>query len=154
MRYPRNLALIVFIAISISGLAQLPSQTVIFKVRKAKASDLAIAVKEEKVTTYLIVEESAIFQGGDLTTFKNWVQSKVVYPPFAAENEIEGKVVVQFIVTSKGKVDSVKIVRGVYPEIDQEVIRVLRSSPVWVPGKQGGKAIDQSFILPVIFKLQ
>jgi protein TonB len=108
--------------------------------------------KEEPV--FLIVEENATFQGGDLNSFHNWVQQNIVYPQVAAENGLEGKVIVQFAVNSKGNVVDIKILRGLHPEVDKEVIRVLQSSPKWTPGKQGGKAVKQQFVVPIIFKLQ
>jgi outer membrane biosynthesis protein TonB len=57
------------------------------------------------------------------------------------------------MVTSKGKVDDVKIVRGVHPELDQEAIRVVMSSPDWEPGKEKGKNVNVVYTFPVIFML-
>ncbi|OFY59492.1 MAG: hypothetical protein A2Y87_08430 [Bacteroidetes bacterium RBG_13_46_8] len=111
-------------------------------------------VQEEYEPPFIIVEENATFKGGDVNTFRSWVQESIVYPPVAAEAGISGKVFVQFCVNSKGKVTDIKILRGVHPELDKEVIRCINNSPVWTPAKQGGKAVKQQFVMPIIFQLQ
>jgi periplasmic protein TonB len=109
-------------------------------------------VEEEPV--FIIVEEPATFQGGDLNSFRDWVQKNLEYPPVAAENGISGKVYVQFAVNSKGEVVDVKILRSVDSSLDKESIRVITSSPKWNPAKQGGKAVKQQFVIPLSYVLQ
>jgi protein TonB len=111
----------------------------------------AIEVEEE---VFIIVEEPATFQGGDLNSFRDWVQKNLKYPPVAAENGISGKVYVQFAVNSKGEVVDVKILRSVDPSLDKESIRVIQSSPTWIPAKQGGRNVKQQFVIPLSFVLQ
>jgi protein TonB len=114
--------------------------------------------KEEVIETqeqaFLVVEEPATFQGGDLNNFNNWVGQNIKYPQLAVENGISGKVYVQFAVNSKGQVVDAKVLRGVDPSLDQEAIRVVQSSPKWTPPKQGGRPVKQLFTLPVVFRLQ
>jgi protein TonB len=111
-------------------------------------------VQEEYEPPFIIVEENAAFKGGDVNTFRSWVQESIVYPPVAAEAGISGKVFVQFCVNSKGLVTDIKVLRGVHPELDKEVIRCINNSPSWIPAKQGGKAVKQQFVMPIIFQLQ
>jgi len=111
-------------------------------------------VIEEDEPAFVFVEEQATFQGGDVQTFREWVQKNLVYPPVAVENGIFGRVTVQFAVSSKGDVTDVKILRGVDPSLDKETIRVIMSSPKWGAAKQGGRAVKQQFVIPVIFMLQ
>ncbi|MBN1415328.1 MAG: TonB family protein [Bacteroidales bacterium] len=129
----------------------------------AEAPPEEIKIDEEKVTEeiqeedeppFIIVEENATFKGGDVNSFRSWVQQNIVYPPIAAEAGISGKVFVQFCVNSKGQVCDVKVLRGVHPELDKEVIRCINSSPAWIPAKQGGKAVKQQFVMPIMFQLQ
>ncbi len=108
-------------------------------------------VEEEKV--FISVEENATFQGGDISGFATWVKEHLVFPESALEMGIEGKVIVQFVVNSKGAIEKVVVLRGVDPVLDQEVIRTIQNSPKWVPGKQGGKPVKQQFVIPVNFKL-
>lgn len=107
---------------------------------------------EEEV--FIIVEDMPKFEGGDVNTFRNWVQSHLKYPEVAAENGISGKVFVQFAVNSKGEVVDAKVVRGVDPALDQEALRVVNSSPKWTPGKQRGKPVKVQFTFPIVFVLQ
>jgi protein TonB len=108
----------------------------------------------EEEEAFVFVEEQATFQGGDINSFRDWVQKNMVYPPVAVENGIFGRVTVQFAVNSKGEVVDVKILRGVDPSLDKETIRVIMSSPKWGAARQGGRAVKQQFVIPVIYKLE
>jgi len=121
------------------------------KIEVVKQEEPAI-VQEEQV--FIIVEEQASFQGGDVNTFRDWVTKNIKYPLIAAENGITGKVYVQYAVNSKGDVVDVKVVRGVDPSLDKEAVRVIMSSPKWEPGKQGGMKVKQQFTIPISFVLQ
>ncbi len=121
---------------------------------EAPYSEDKMEVIEKEEPVFAVVEEPATFQGGDLQTFVKWVQANIKYPKEFAESCISGKVFVQFTVDQKGKVVDIKILRGVDPLLDNEVIRVLNSSPKWTPAKQGGRAVKQTYTIPVVFKLQ
>jgi protein TonB len=116
------------------------------------ASEDQVIAEEEPA--FVFVEEQATFQGGSLETFREWVQKNLVYPPVAVENGIFGRVTVQFAVNSRGEVVDVKILRGVDASLDKETIRVIMASPKWGAAKQGGRAVKQQFVMPVIFQLQ
>lgn len=109
------------------------------------------AVEEE---VFIIVENMPTFQGGDANAFRTWIQQNLRYPEIAAENGISGKVFVQFAVNSRGEVTDAKVVRGVDPALDKEALRVVMSSPKWVPGKQRGKPVKVQFTFPIVFVLQ
>ncbi len=111
-------------------------------------------VIEADEPAFVIVEENATFMGGDINSFRIWVQQNMVYPTAAAEAGISGKVIVQFAINSKGSIVDAKVLRGVHPELDKEAIRCILSSPKWVPGKQGGKSVKQQFVIPIVFQLQ
>ncbi len=98
---------------------------------------------------FLVVEESATFHGD----FRQWIGNHVKYPSDAVAAEVEGKVIIQFVVNKKGKVEDVKILRGIHPDLDQEVGRVVLDSPLWAPGKQGGNPVRQLFTIAIMFKL-
>jgi protein TonB len=129
--------------------AELPPEEI-----KIDENQGAEEVQEEYEPPFIIVEENASFKGGDVNTFRSWVQQTIVYPPIAAEAGISGKVFVQFCVNSKGVVCDIKVLRGVHPELDKEVVRCINLSPAWGPAKQGGKAVKQQFVMPIIFQLQ
>jgi TonB family protein len=117
-------------------------------------SETAATVTEDGEQSYVLVDEQAVFQGGDIEDFQDWVQKNVVYPPEAIEKGIFGKVTVQFAVSSVGKISDVKILRGVDPSLDKETIRVIESSPEWEPAMTEGKKVKQQFVMPVVYKLQ
>jgi protein TonB len=115
-----------------------------------------VPVEEEadEEVAFIIVEDMPTFQGGDQNTFRTWIQSHLKYPEIAAENGISGKVFVNFVVNKSGNVVDAKVVRGVDPSLDQEALRVVRSSPKWSPGRQRGKAVKVQFTFPIVFVLQ
>ncbi len=117
-------------------------------------SETTTTVTEDGEPSFVMVDEQAVFQGGDIEDFRDWVQKNLVYPPEAIEKGIFGKVTVQFAVSSAGKISDVKILRGVDPSLDKETVRVLESSPEWEPAKAEGKKVKQQFVMPVVFMLQ
>ncbi len=120
------------------------------------AVDLVPFQEEEAAddVAFIIVEDMPKFQGGDQNTFRTWIQQNLKYPEIAAENGISGKVYVNFVVNKKGEVVDAKVVRGVDPSLDQEALRVVRSSPKWTPGKQRGAPVKVQFTFPIVFVLQ
>lgn len=134
-------------------------ETIEAAVAEAPPTEIIVEEKKEEVIekeepAFLVVEEPATFQGGDLGNFNVWVSQNIKYPQLAVENGISGKVYVQFAVNAKGQVVDAKVLRGVDPSLDQEAIRVVQSSPKWTPPKQGGRPVKQLFTLPVVFRLQ
>lgn len=93
------------------------------------------------------------FPGGEAALMK-WLQSHINYPTVAMENNVQGKVIVQFVVTKTGKVGEVKVVRSVDRDLDKEAVRVCKSLPDFVPGRMNGQAVNVWYTLPVTFKLQ
>ncbi len=108
-------------------------------------------VEENKVFT--AVEQMPQFPGGDAELMKH-IQKNLKYPPVAMENNIQGRVVVQFVVTKTGKVGEVKVVRGKDPDLDKEAVRVVKTLPDFIPGKMNGQAVNVWYTLPITFKLQ
>lgn len=108
-------------------------------------------VAEDHIFEYL--EEMPEFPGGQAEMMK-WLQKNVQYPPIAAENNIQGRVMVSFVVEPNGSISNVQVVRGVDPNLDKEAMRVVKSMPKWKPGMQTGKPVRARFTLPVQFRLQ
>ena len=102
---------------------------------------------------YSLVEVKPTFNGGDAgTNFSKWVNENLKYPQAAKDAEVQGRVVTQFVVGSDGKVGDVKILRGVHPDLDAEVVRVISSSPDWTPGYVKGEPVKVTYTFPVVFK--
>jgi len=110
--------------------------------------------EEEEKMVFLIVEEMPVFQGGDITTFRQWCQDHVKYPAIAMENGISGTAMVTFVVNKEGKVINAKIKSGVDPALDAAALEVVKSSPEWTPGKKRGHVVSVSFDMPIVFHKQ
>ena len=108
---------------------------------------------EEESEVFIIVEDMPEFPGGELA-LRKYIADHIKYPVIAAENGIQGKVYVTFVVDKDGSVSNARIARGVDPSIDQEALRVVNSLPKWKPGKQRGKPVRVSYTVPINFQLQ
>lgn len=111
-------------------------------------------VEEKKVEEiFKSVEQMPEFPGG-AAALQKYLASHIQYPPQAAENGKEGKVIVQFVVEKDGHIGEVKIARGVDKDLDREAMRVCKTLPKFTPGRQNGQPVRVWFTLPVTFKLQ
>ena len=110
-----------------------------------------VDAKPEEV--FKSVEQMPQFPGGDAALMK-FLSSHINYPPMAAENNVQGKVIVQFVVDKTGKVGEVKVVRSVDKDLDHEAIRVCQALPKFTPGRQNGRPVSVWYTLPIQFKLQ
>lgn len=88
---------------------------------------------------------------GDMGTF---LQRSLNYPLAAKENNIEGSVVIQFVVNEDGSVTEAKVIKGIGGGCNEEALRVVKSMPKWKPGKQNGHAVKVFYTLPIRFMLQ
>jgi protein TonB len=117
---------------------------------------VAPEVVEEEVVEqeiFQIVEEMPAFPGGEAKLME-YVGKNIKYPQIARETGIQGRVFIGFVVEPDGSVSNVKLLRGIGGGCDEEAMRVVKSMPKWKPGKQRGKAVRVSYMLPVNFKLQ
>ena len=99
---------------------------------------------------YPSAEQQPTFPGGDAALMR-YLRSHINYPPEAGENDIQGKVVVQFVVEKNGDVGEVKVVRSSNKELDQEAIRVTKSLPPFNPGLQDGQPVRVWYTIPIVF---
>ncbi len=102
---------------------------------------------------FTAVEQMPQFPGGDAALMK-YISDHIRYPAMAQENNIQGRVVVQFVVTKTGAIGEVKVVRSKDPDLDKEAKRVVKSLPKFIPGKMNGQAVNVWYTLPINFKLQ
>ena len=116
-----------------------------------------VEVVEEEIVDdepFLIVETMPTFQGGDLNTFRNWVQSNVRFPQIALENGIQGTVVLSFVIEKDGSLTNIQVLRTPDRSLSEEATRVLSKSPKWTPGKQRNQVVRVKYNLPVVFRVQ
>jgi len=116
-------------------------------------TDTVVKVDLEKDTNYffVIAEESPEFPGGDSARIQ-FLADNLRYPSTSAT--ISGKVYVGFIIEEDGSLTNIKIVKGLHHAFDEEVIRVVKLMPNWIPAKQRGKAVRFQHYLSITFALE
>lgn len=102
---------------------------------------------------FMAVEQMPQFPGGE-KALRQYLADHVRYPPLAAENNIQGKVTIRFVVGKDGAVSKVEVLQGIDRVCDEEAIRVVKSMPKWIPGRHNGRAVPVIFTVPIVFKLQ
>ena len=107
--------------------------------------------EENKIHDF--VEQMPSFPGG-MGALMSWLSQNIKYPVIAAENGVEGRVTVQFVVEKDGSITDVKVAKSVDPLLDKEAARVIKSMPHWTPGRQNGSPVRVKYTVPVTFKLQ
>ena len=115
--------------------------------------EIVVEEKHEPEKLFTAVEQMPQFPGGEKELYK-YVGDHLRYPTMAAENGIQGRVTVQFVVQKDGSIGEVKVIRGKDPDLDKEAVRVVKSLPKFIPGKMNGQAVNVWFTLPITFKLQ
>lgn len=117
----------------------------------AALSPVATDMKDNPLNFH-IVEDLPQFPGGAVE-FMKWLTRNLQYPSDAQRQNVQGKVVVQFIVGRDGAVSGLKVVKTLHPSCDREALRVLRMMPRWKPGVQHDKPCRTMVCIPIIFKL-
>ena len=111
-------------------------------------------VEKDKNGVYTKVEVMPVYEGND-QALNDYVNSKIVYPEQAVENNIEGTVRVQFVVNENGTISDVKTVgTKLGYGLEEEAISVVRNLPKWTPGKVGGKNVKTRLSVPITYKLE
>lgn len=116
---------------------------------------------EPVVTEPEVVDEDIIhvraeiqpsFPGGPDAMMK-FLKENLKFPSICAENGIQGRVVVSFVVNKNGSIEQVEVLSGVHERLDAEAVRVVKLMPTWTPGQMQGHAVRTKFILPVTFRM-
>ena len=109
---------------------------------------------EEEISdeVFSVVEVMPSFPGGT-DEFYAFVSKNLKYPRKAMKANVEGKVIVRFVVAEDGDVSQVEVLKGIGYDCDEEAIRVLQSSPDWIPGRQRGRNVKVRIIVPLTFEI-
>jgi len=117
----------------------------------ADVREVVTQVVEEKV--FDVVEQMAAFPGGE-SELLAYVGKNLQYPAIAQENGVQGTVIVRFKVEKDGSIANIQVVRSLDPVCDKEAIRIIKSLPRFIPGKQNGVNVAVWYTFPVKFKLE
>lgn len=107
---------------------------------------------EDPNKVYNNVEIAPRFPGGNAAMMK-FISSNLRYPPIAAANNIQGRVVVQIVIDKTGKVSKAVVIRGKDPDLDREAVRVVTKLPDFIPGQINGRPVNTAMNIPITFKL-
>ncbi|MCK9220160.1 MAG: TonB family protein [Bacteroidales bacterium] len=132
------------------GNTEVPTEDVVVEVKEEGPKVIETPVQAEIFT---VVEEQPGYPGGDEARI-GFLKQNIKYPDEAKELGIQGKVFVTFVVEADGSITDVRVLRGIGGGCDAEAIRVVKSMPRWVPGKQRGVPVRVQFTLPIKFTLQ
>ena len=110
--------------------------------------------EQQKDLAYIKVEKMPTFQGGDLNTFRNWVQSQIQYPKEAMEKNISGRVIFSFVVEKDGSTADFTVLQTPDKLLADEVERIVKSCPKWEPGTQRGEKVRVKYTVPIVFAIQ
>ena len=121
------------------------------EIAEVEIEEVVENIIEEEI--FVVAEVMPTFQGGDLSKFRNWVQSNVKYPQSALENGIQGNVVVKFVIEKDGKLSNIQVLQAPDKTLADAVVQVLQKSPKWKPGKKRDKPVRVTYTLPVSFTI-
>ncbi len=110
------------------------------------------AASDENSDAFVEHESTPEFPGGPSAMLR-YIHDNLKYPKEAYDNKIQGRVVVSFLVSKTGEVDSIRIVRGKDPTLDAEALRLVSGFPRFLPGKYDDTPVDTRLVLPVVFKI-
>lgn len=83
----------------------------------------------------------------------NYLTDSLKYPESARKAHIQGRVIVQFLVTKTGEITDVEVVRPVEETLNAEALRLIKGMPKWTPAVKDGEKVDVKYTLPVTFRL-
>ena len=109
-------------------------------------------VSQSNQNVYDQVEQMPEFPGG-MPAMIEFLQTNIKYPEDAIKQKVGGRVMVMFVVETDGSLSNVRVARKVFPSLDEEAVRVVKSMPKWKPGKEKGRAVRVNFTLPVVFNI-
>lgn len=92
------------------------------------------------------------FPGGPSRLF-TYLSKNIKYPVEAEENNIQGRVIVSFVVERDGSITDISVIKSVHPLLDNEAIRITKLMPKWIPAKQNGETVRVRYTVPVTFRL-
>ncbi|MCK9163967.1 MAG: energy transducer TonB [Bacteroidales bacterium] len=104
----------------------------------------------EKVFT--VVDKEAVYPGG-VEAMNNFLAQNILYPTFAKQKNVQGKVIISFIVERNGSISNIKIVKDIGEGCGEEGMRIVKLMPKWKPAQQKGEPVRQQFVLPISFHL-
>jgi TonB family protein len=114
----------------------------------APVGDEPTAIDTNRI--YTSVETAPRF-GNDYSDWAKYVKTNQQYPEKAKQDNLEGRVIVSFVVERDGRLTNIKVVRSISPECDNEALRLIKNSSKWKPATIQGKNVRCAYMVPVNF---
>jgi TonB family protein len=128
------------------NIAEKPEKTIV------EPENVIIVEETDTIYNFAVVEEKPQFPGGE-DALTQYLSNNIKYPDDLKKQNIQGRVYVQFVIDKKGKVTDVKVAKGEHPELNKLAINAVSAMPDWIPGKQDGKNVKVTFIIPISFSI-
>ncbi|MBO7437211.1 MAG: energy transducer TonB [Bacteroidaceae bacterium] len=113
---------------------------------------VVVEPEPEPDEVFMVVEDQPEFPGGTAALLE-YLRKNIKYPAICRENNIQGRVIVTFVVNKDGSIVDIEVAKSVNPSLDKEAIRVISQMPKWKPGSQRGKPVRVKYSVPVNFRL-
>ena len=110
-------------------------------------------VSQSNQNVYDVVEQMPEFPGG-MPAMIEFLQTNLKYPEDAIKQKVGGRVMVMFVVETDGSISDVRVARKVFPSLDAEALRVVKTMPKWKPGKEKGRLVRVNYTMPVVFSVK
>ncbi|ADR22820.1 protein TonB [Marivirga tractuosa] len=110
-------------------------------------------VEDNSIHMSSVLEVAPQFNGG-LEAFYQYIADAIEYPSYEQNRNIEGRVVLSFVIEKDGSLSQVEVLKGVSKGIDKEAIRVIKNAPKWEAGRQRGQAVRVRMNIPIYFQLR
>ncbi|WP_316842759.1 TonB family protein [Pedobacter gandavensis] len=150
---------IVVVAQDMLSPAEIRSQAAAKAKNEADQKEMALKYKDVTIdsndtTKYDVdaVELAPIFPGG-MSKFYEYIGIAFNYPKNSSLKKIEGKVFLSFVVEKDGSISDLKVIRGLDPAVDEEIIRLMKASPKWIAGVRDHKYLRVNYTMPITLKL-
>ena len=140
-----------FIGPSSNTFIRIDNRSHLDSIRPDDLHHLPLIIDPDK-KVYDVVERMPCFPGGD-QKMQDFIEKNLHYPKECAENGIQGRVIIDFVVERNGTLTNIRVVKSVNPALDKEALRIVKLMPKWIPGRQSYKEVRVKYIIPITFRL-
>lgn len=109
--------------------------------------------KQKEPEIFISAQNMPQFPGGENEMYK-FIYNNIKYPVVDQEMGIQGRVTVRFVVSKTGTITNLELIKGISPTCDKEAMRVIKSMPKWIPGRNNGEPVQVYYTMPIVFKLK
>lgn len=136
----------------VNGKEEVPADLIDEILEKKAEEQKPVEEKTANDEPFMVVENMPGFPGGPMAMMQ-YLQGNIRYPEEARDNNIQGRVMIQFVVEKDGSISNTEVVKSVHELLDAEALRCISAMPAWTPGTQRGEAVRVKLMVPINFRL-